>query len=147
MRCMRYQSWRSLSLCLLMLLSSASVSLAQPMKSYTVKNGRMYVQLEKGIRLTALDSFVSDFDLRDLGLFSFIKFGKKDSLQKQGWNIEVDNEIGFVISKAFEPFNADQISKDIFTKNSQFIAMFPSVNNGLAYGVKQVSRMLRCDLL
>jgi len=137
MKRMRYQIWRSPLLCLLMLLSSAIVSLAQPLKAYTVKNGRMYVQLEKDIRLTALDSFVSDFDLRDLGLFSFIKFGNKDSLEKQGWKIEVNNETGFVISKTFEPFNADQISKDIFTNNSQFIAMFPSVNNGLAYGVNK----------
>src|SRR5215203_3753986 len=126
---------RGIALCTFILLLLAACSFAQPSKAYTVKNGRMYVQLPKNITVGSLDSFAQDFDLVDLDLFGFIKTGRPDSLKKRGWNVEVNNETGVIISKVFEPYKgADQIIKNIF-KEPNLIAMFPSVNNGLAYGV------------
>jgi hypothetical protein len=139
MKNMRYVKnyWWGLWLYALMLLLPASYAFAQPRPVYTIKNGRMYVQLEKDIRFSALDSFVTGFDLRDLGLFSFIKSGKKDSMEKQGWRIEADNETGFVISKIFEPFKGLDAPDDKMFFKDKPNPLFPAVNNGVVFGVNQ----------
>ena len=128
--------WAAIAFFIGILLCSMAV-MAQPPKAYTVKNGRMYVQLPKNIAAASLDSFIHDFDLYDLGLSSFIKTGKPDSLVKMGWKVEVNNETGLVISKPFEPFEGlSKIDDKIFFKDRPN-PLFPAVNNGIIFGANQ----------
>src|SRR5574338_532112 len=76
---------------------------AQAAAAYSIKNGRMYIQMSKDIKEAALDSFITDNELEDLYLKQFIKTNHSDSLQKLGWKIEINNESYFIISKLFEP--------------------------------------------
>jgi hypothetical protein len=56
-------------LCSLFFFSFLSVRVvAQPLSAYSIKNGRMYIQLTKDIRESALDSFIVQYELQDLDL-------------------------------------------------------------------------------
>ena len=124
--------WMRISLCTCFLLLSAILLCAQPSHGYMIKNGRMYVQITKDLRTSALDSFIRQFQLEDLDLKTFLKTNKPDSLIKRGWHVEENNETGIIISKAFEPFkNPDnKISfKELMTP------LFPAVDNKVLYGV------------
>src|SRR5688572_9534640 len=117
MKCARtYPKWwkRFLVTALLSLAIPSGDLFAQVLGFYTIKNGKMYIQLQKGMRESELDSFITQFNLEDLPLKQFIKNNKADSLRKLGWEIDINNETGFVISKplySFENFNnpADKI--------------------------------------
>jgi hypothetical protein len=114
---------------------------AQAITAYSIKNGRMYIQISKDVRETALDSFITDNELADLDLKKFIKTNKADSLQKLGWKVEINNESYFIISKLFEPFGniGDEINNSL---NRMLIhekpnPLFPATNNGITYGVNK----------
>lgn len=122
-------------LCVLLLVAAAIN--AQPLNTYTIKNGRMYVQLSKPLNESSLDSFIVQFDLADLDLKSFLKSNNADSLQHHGWKVEINNEVGLVISKAIEPFGElDKLEEKLFFKDRPN-PLFPAVNNGLAFGVNR----------
>ena len=123
--------------CAILLLLFTTLLSAQPVKAYSIKNGRMYIQLTKDLSASALDSFITQYDLADLDLKRFIKTNKPDSLTRLGWKIELNNEVGFIISKIFEPFEglANPADKILFEKN--FKPLFPAVNNGIVYGANQ----------
>jgi hypothetical protein len=125
-----------LSLMVTLLLSFAAV--AQPnMKQYTIKNGRMFITIGKPIRESSLDSFVAQYDLRDLSLKEFITNGFRDSLIKSGWKIEKDNKVIAMISK---PLFGTEDLKDpadriIFSERLRdFSERFPSVSSSVLYG-------------
>lgn len=121
---------------LLLVLLSANLQ-AQPSKAYTIKNGRMYIQLPKQINAAALDSFITQFDLADLDLKAFLKTNNHDSLLKLGWKVETNNEVGFIISKLLEPFSGlSKLDDKIFFKDRPN-PLFPAVNNGITYGVNR----------
>ncbi|MBB1284335.1 hypothetical protein HRH25_08130 [Flavisolibacter sp. BT320] len=126
-----------LSAFVLCLLFFAATVKAQSFNTYTIKNGRMYVQLSKPVTESSLDSFIVQFDLSDLDLKSFLKSNKADSLHHYGWKIEINNEVGLIISKAIEPFTGLLKNNDkLFFKDRQN-PLFPSVNNGLTFGVNR----------
>jgi hypothetical protein len=118
----------------LVFLFLCTVLYAQPKKPYTIKKGRMYIELHKNIRPTALDSFVAQYDLVELDLKTFLKTNNADSLLKLGWALEDNNASTFTISKAFEP------SGDVFKRNDKLLLedskgpLFPATNNGIVYG-------------
>ncbi len=112
-----YSKWwkRLLIAALLSLVIPSGEVFAQVLGFYTIKNGKMYIQLHRGMRESQLDSFLTQFNLEDLPLKQFINNNKADSLLKLGWEIDENNEVGFVISKplgSFENFNnpADKIA-------------------------------------
>ena len=109
----------------------------KPVKKYTVNDGRMFIEITKDIREGALDSFIVQFDLQNLHLKDFIKKNLKDSLEKNGWRVEKNNETGFIISKllaTFEKIN-NPVDRIIFTeKHPTFAERFPATNNGIIYG-------------
>jgi hypothetical protein len=111
---------------------------AQEAKKYFIKNGKMYIELNKRITESALDSFIMQFNLADLGLKQFIRNNFADSLRKMGWNIESNNAVECVISKSLMPLNTDlknPADKILFTEKQVPIAeMFPATNNGTRYG-------------
>src|SRR6476620_9277203 len=125
-----------LGFCALLLLLS-TITKAQPLKAYTIKNGRMYVQLPKQISKADLASFVEQYDLADLDLASFLKTNNPDSLLRQGWKIETNNEVAFVISKKLEPFTGLSKVDDKIFFNDHLNVLFPAVNNGIIYGVNR----------
>lgn len=104
---------------------------------YAIKNGRMYVQMEKKLTEAAIDSFVTQYELQDLDLKTFIKTNKTDSLQKLGWNVDINNESYFVISKAFEPFNNINNTVNRILLQNVPDAQFLSTDNGITFGVNK----------
>ena len=109
----------------------------KPIARSTVKQGKMFIEISKDIPDAMLDSFIMKFDLKDLYLKDFIKKNKSDSLKKRGWTIEKNNEVGFIISKAFSGSGKlwDPVDRIMFTeKHPTFAERFPPTNNGILYG-------------
>jgi hypothetical protein len=110
----------------------------QPLKSYTVKDGRMLITLNKKISDASLDSFIAQYELFDLDLKTFLKSSKPDSLRKLGWDVQVNNGVVCVLSKPLmgveNIFNPAE--KIIFSKNEgkDLAAEFPVVSSSVKYG-------------
>jgi hypothetical protein len=124
-------------LCVLLIALPSTIFAQTPVQKYTVKNGRMYIEITKDTHESALDSFIVQFDLKDLFLKEFFKKHMADSLLKRGWTVDVYSETGFIISKPFQPFENinNPIDRIIFTeKELSFAERFPATGNGIAYG-------------
>lgn len=124
-------------LCTLFALLLSEQAFAQPPKSCTIKDGRMYITISKKITESSLDSFITQFNLADLDLQKFVRTNNADSLRKLGWTINVDNKELWIISKMLMPLDnmvnpADRIM--VTEKHPTFAERFPPVNNGIAYG-------------
>jgi hypothetical protein len=126
---------------LFLLFAFAERTSAQAVAAYSIKNGRMYIQVSKDIKASALDSFITENELEDLYLKQFIKNSQTDSLQKLGWTVEINNQSYFIISKVFEPFG--NIGNNINNAlNTMLIKekpnpLFPATNNGITFGVNK----------
>jgi hypothetical protein len=118
-------------------LSVFAVQSSAQVAAYSIKNGRMYVQMEKKLTEAAIDSFITQYELQDLDLKTFIKTNKIDSLQKLGWNLDINNESYFIISKAFEPFNNINNTVNRILLQNVPDAQFLSTDNGIAFGVNK----------
>ena len=110
---------------------------AAQVQVYTVKDGKMYIELSKHLSETALDSFINRYELADLGLKFFIRTENQDSLKLQGWQIEKDDKDVFSISKPM--IGSEDLTniagKIIFAEKQPGIdVLFPAINNGLLYG-------------
>jgi len=105
--------------------------------AYSVKNGRMYIQMEKGLNTTAVDSFITLNELEDLDLKTFIRTNRADSLKKLGWKVEINNESYFILSKAFEPFGDINNTVSRILLQEKPTPLFPATNNGIIYGVNK----------
>lgn len=127
---------KAMTIWVIMLLLLANTH-AQQSPSYSIKNGRMYIYVPKSITVKALDSFVTHFDLFDLDLVTFFKTNNADSLAKLGWKVEVQNEVGLVITKGFEPFEGIKNHADKMIFQNKPKPLFPAVNNGLAFGINR----------
>ena len=132
----RYTIQCLVSLFIFFLSSFAQHSSAQ-VAAYSVKNGRMYIQMEKGLKTTAIDSFISQNELEDLDLKTFIQTDRADSLKKLGWKIEANNESFFIISKPFEPFGDINNAVNRMLLQEKPIPLFPATNNGIVYGINK----------
>lgn len=121
----------------LLFLLSAATSVAQPIKNYTVKNGKMLITISKDISEPSLDSFISRYDLSDLALKEFMRKGFTDSLTKLGWTIEMNNRTGFMLSKPIGVYNdvGNRADKIVFAeKFPSFAERFPIVSSKVRYG-------------
>ncbi len=123
--------------CMLLMLFISMYADAQPVMRYTVRDGKMFITLDKDLPKEELEGFIKQFDLQNLALDRFLKNGFADSLKKAGWKIEMDTRVGIAISKplaSFQEINnpADRI---LFTsRDIPFDALFPSVSNLVKYG-------------
>lgn len=104
---------------------------------YGFKKGRMTIELPRNMRLSALDSFIDQYDLEELQLRNLLKTGETDALRNLGWQLERNNAAGILLSKIMAPFSgwgkADERMR--FTEHRPtFAERFPAVNNGLLYG-------------
>jgi len=104
----------------ILLLAFLHTNAQLPVRSYTVKNGKMFIALGKDIQKPTLDSFIAKYELYDLDLQACISTGATDSLTKQGWKVDIDNKEVFIISKPL--FSADNMNnvgdKIVFTQKS-----------------------------
>lgn len=122
---------------ILMIFAITKTAAQPPINAYTVKDGRMFIMLAKKITTASLDSFITQYDLHELSLKEFIRSGFPDSLRKRGWQIEMDNHLGFVISKPL--FSLDDINNpankiQFSQKEPMFGENFPLINNDVQYG-------------
>lgn len=114
--------------CIAFLLMYSQTALAQ-VKSYVVKDGKMYIQLGRDLNEPALDSFLVQFNITDIGIKQFFTKNIPDSILKSGWTIELNNEIGFIISKNFGAYDIGNP-----TDRLSFAEWFPTVNSTVKYG-------------
>lgn len=134
---------RSLCLCLLLLTApmvQQRVCAQEGVKKYTVKNGRMYIELSKKLAEPVLDSFIRQFDLQELALKEFIRQNLRDSLHVHGWVLEKNNDAFFVISKPMFGFeNLDNpAAKILFTeKHVNSGSLFPAVSSQVLFGTNR----------
>ncbi|HEX7902581.1 MAG TPA: hypothetical protein VF487_01795 [Chitinophagaceae bacterium] len=134
-------------ICMIML--QASVCAQPPAKVYTIKNGKMYIQLSKKLSEASVDSFISQYELQDLALKQFFNNGFEDSLKKFGWEIVMNNELGFIITKALSSFDemknpADRIR--LMEKQAALNAEFPAVSPGVVYGYNKFRDKLAFEI-
>ncbi|ANE52194.1 hypothetical protein SY85_18555 [Flavisolibacter tropicus] len=112
--------------------------LAQPpMKKYFIKNGQMCIEINKQIKESTLDSFITQYNLADLDLKYFIQTSRPDSLQKLGWTIEANDPNHVTICKPI--MGADNLANPadriIFAENqASFSARFPAVSSSIRFG-------------
>lgn len=123
--------------CAACLLLPPLLSAQEPLKKYTVRNGKMFIEVTKDIQEGALDSFITQFNLQELYLKDFLKNNRADSLIRKGWHVEANNETGFIISKPFLPIEKinNPVDRIIFTeKHASFAQRFPVTSVGMKYG-------------
>jgi hypothetical protein len=70
----------------------------QGLQVFKIKDNKMSIVLSRDLSTKITDSFISRYNLSDIGLWGFLRTKDKDSLQKQGWTIE-EEEKKYVISK------------------------------------------------
>ena len=108
------------------------------LRSYTVKGGKMYIQLSKQLPMSSLDSFIALHDLYDLGLKKLMLSGATDSLKKAGWKVEVNNDVSCVITKPLNAASTVNNAADRLNFTAKQNAdMFAAVSSGVQYGVNR----------
>ncbi|HKZ66445.1 MAG TPA: hypothetical protein VJ111_08830 [Chitinophagaceae bacterium] len=117
----------------------------EPVKAYTVKDGRMFIALTKQLNNASVDSFITQYDLVDLPLKEFIRGIYLDSLKKLGWKIDLNNSQLFVISKKLVSYDdlrnpANKIM--LADKNASIAERFPAVSNKVIYGYNRFRNKL-----
>ena len=108
---------------------------------YTVKNGKMYIELGKNLPDSVLNMFIDHYDLEDLGLKYFIKTNLEDTLKLRGWHVDRNNDKLFAISKALVSSEdlTNVAAKIIFAEQPSVDLLFPPINNGIIYGFNKFS--------
>ena len=122
----------------LLLVVMPLAALAQnPEKKYTVKQGKMYIELSKQIRTSALDSFITQFDLKELGLKTLLRENRADSLRAAGWHLEANDPNRVLLSKPMSGAGSINSSLDRMNLSQDLkaiAALFPAVRSDIRYG-------------
>src|SRR5688572_10429204 len=110
---------------------------AQVPGGYTIKDGKMFIILDRGIKDNELRDFIEKYDLGGIGLWQLVKTRKHDSLDQEGWKLEEMNEVVYVISKLLE--GADNFenpaNKILLTqKENDFSSRFPVESTRWRFG-------------
>jgi hypothetical protein len=105
--------------------------------SYTIRDGRMYITIDKHIDKAKLDKFVLQYDLDDLGLPRVLSSANVSKLLKQGWKIDLNNGTRLVISKLMQ--GVDQLANPekrmaLAEDHPNPLDLFPAQNDNLVYG-------------
>src|SRR5215203_5179431 len=88
--------------CMVLITVATIPASTQAIHAYTIRDGKMFITLDRKIDEKDLKDFVEKYDLGGIGLWQLVKTNKHDSLDKEGWLVVVHNETGFVISKKLE---------------------------------------------
>ena len=105
--------------------------------SYKIRDGRMYIKLDRHIDEATLNSFVEKFDLSDLDLPKVLFSGNLDKITAMGWRVDLDNKNKLVISKKIG--GLDQLGNPekrmaLTEDHPNPYDLFPSQNDDLVYG-------------
>ncbi|MCW3110346.1 MAG: hypothetical protein JWQ09_4852 [Segetibacter sp.] len=68
-------------------------------KQFQVKDNVMYITLPKNLSGSSLDSFITSYNLSDIGLYTLLRSGKTDSLEKSDWKLERSSNSYYTLSK------------------------------------------------
>jgi hypothetical protein len=106
-------------LCLVMLLLAGGLQAQPTLNAVSVKKGQIYISLGKEQTPASLDSFITQYQLEELDLKTFLKNNRPDSLIKMGFKIILNNAEMLVIGKSMEPADnlADPAEVIIFTQD------------------------------
>ncbi|MCE3283187.1 MAG: hypothetical protein K0Q66_1924 [Chitinophagaceae bacterium] len=126
----------SFVLCILLHMTAAA---QQP--KYSIKNGRMWIELSKQLPDKDLEEFIVHFELADLDLKTFLKTNKTDSLEKLGWAIEKNTKTLLLISKPLLSFDllGPSLEKIILAGKPPILSAdgFPPDQARVAYGLNK----------
>jgi AMP-activated protein kinase-like protein len=117
----------------------------QKRTSFTVREGRMYVYVNRHIDKPGLNAFIDQYELSDLDLPQLL-FGRSEKdrekllykrLEKMGWRVEIDNRQGIVLSKPIT--GMDDLGNpgrriDLAQQRPNAYDLFPPQNDNLVYG-------------
>lgn len=135
------KSLKRIACLIMLLLAMKQYGYAQPVtKAYKIKNGKMYIMLDKQLPTASLDSFVNDFNLEDLQLKKILNTGNTDSLVKAGWSIELNNANMIALSKKLDGVeNIDKSTTSIVISGDLKVGHgnFPSSNTEVKYGINK----------
>src|SRR5690349_14881602 len=123
-------------LCMALMTVANLPAQSQPIRGYTIKDGKMFITLDRKISDVELNEFIKQYDLDGIGLWQLVKTRKHDSLEKEGWQVMVHNEVGFMISKKLEGLNNFEFPADKINWNqdkNDFLGRFPSVSSKWVY--------------
>lgn len=122
------------SLVILMLVSG--FALAQNGNKYMVKDGRMFIVMDKLSSSEKILEFMSEFNLSDLPLIDFINGRMMDSLNRLGWILEANDKHNFIISKELKSFkdNFNIADKHLYIGQENFALRFPVESPNVLYG-------------
>ncbi len=128
-------------LCLAAIMLAQQVCVAQPpVKVYKIKDGKIFIMLDKKISLSSLDSFITNYGLDDMQLEKVIKNNLFDSLVKAGWMLEINNNELIALSKKLDgvgSFKDPSASISITDKLSNQHTSFPAVSSTVKYGINR----------
>ena len=110
---------------------------AQPIRGYSIRDGKMYIMLDRKISDKELGDFIDKYDLSGIGLWQLVRNNKHDSLDQEGWQLVETNEVAYIISKLLEGADnyenpADKIL--IMQKENDFSSRFPVVSAKWRFG-------------
>lgn len=138
----QYRLLRSICLgvCLLLFIQGFA---QPPVKKYTIREGKMVIELSKLLPVKELEDFIRNFDLADLDLQNFLKTNNTDSLQKLGWSIENNTATLLIISKPL--FSFDLLGSPlerIILAEKHFSAkdLLPSAISPSTYGINKFKK-------
>jgi hypothetical protein len=92
----------------LLLVLQLSVAAQVAVPKYSIKQGRMYIEIDRTTKDSTLECFLQQYALYDLPLRQFLQTNLQDSLQKLGWKVERNSKQSVLLSKdleAYENFN------------------------------------------
>jgi Glycogen recognition site of AMP-activated protein kinase len=137
-------AWCLLAACLLLLiLPDKAISQDErpvPVAAYMIRNGRMYIVLDKHLGKVRLNQFIDTYGLSDLDLPVMLISRHREKLKEKGWRVEMDNSQRLVISKQIG--GIDQLGNPekrmaLTEDHPNTYDLFPSQNDDLVYGINR----------
>src|ERR1700748_1446815 len=107
-----------------------------PEASYTIRDGRMLITIDKRIGRKQLAKFVEQYDLSDLGLPNIV-FSGKAKLKKTGWKIDLNSRLRLVLSKpilGLDELENPEKRMALTEDHPNSYDLFPAQNDNLVYG-------------
>jgi hypothetical protein len=104
---------------------------------YTIKNGKMYVELGKKLDDRELEDFITRFHLKDLALKKLIREGFRDSAELAGWEIVVNNGSVVTLTKSLVSADdmRDPVARLLLTgEDFSYDVQYPAISNQVKYG-------------
>jgi hypothetical protein len=136
MRYIRYHFLKGFCLLICILLCTIHSDAQPVVKKYSVRDGRMVIELGKQISPKDLEDFIKTFDLTDMDLPGFLKTNNPDSLYKLGWLVEINNKALLVLSKPLFTLDIQGTPSErmIFAQQIPSADLLPMESNVIRYG-------------